>query len=300
MPTHAPALISSSRRADSTERQVVAAMSDSHGGSALALLNPDTVLADPKNFDSLQEKPVHLNAFQERLWEWFSDDVARVLALADGCPLTVLHLGDPTQGTRFASELVSTRIADHIIIAADNMGPWFEYPALKACRMIVGTGVHEFNEATSSILVARELKTRFPNVDTRPVYHNLPDIGGRTFDLAHHGAFPGSRNWLRGNVLRSYVRDIMQNDIADGKRPPDFVLRGHYHTYVPEVVHERDHETFAAILPSWCWPTEHARKATQSVSRVTFGVWAVVLEQGRRPEWTIFKRTIDFRTRETL
>lgn len=280
-------------------RLVVALFTDIHSGNALGLLSPDTRLPNPSTGDY---EPVTLNPAQRMLWEWFAGDVQGVIDFAAGDPLMVVHVGDPTQGTRFASELVSTRIADHILIAVENFQPWYGYTGLRAVRLIVGTGVHEFNEATGSIMVGEQLRRMHPHIGVRVLYHHELDAGGVTFDLSHHGPGPGSRNWLRGNNLRYYVRDIMTTKLKGGHRPPDVVARGHYHTYTSEIVTdytpERIYETRADILPSYCWMNEHGRKATKSESYIGFGMKAYEIVGGKLTGHKLFYRAVDMRSKE--
>jgi len=276
---------------------VVALVSDTHGGSKFALLNPAVKLTDP---DSGETWTPALNGFQKKLWDWYTKDIEQVMKLAAGRPVVLIHVGDPTQGNRFGKEMVSSNAADHVMIAVANLAPWLAHPNVGHVRHIVGTGLHEFNEGAASILIHQIVKATYPNVDSRVVYHALSRVGGVAFDLAHHGPHPGSRNWLRGNVLRLYTRSLMQDEIDAGKAPPAFVIRGHYHVYTSEVVTLGEHETRAIILPSWQYPYEYVRKAGQSPARVSFGMVAIEIVNGKPSEPHKFKRTIDHRTSEVL
>jgi len=74
----------------------------------------------------------------------------------------------------------------------------------------------------------------FKNKDIKMCQHGLLDIDGVTIDYAHHGPFPGSRSWLKGNIARYYLRDLMMREIMNGNSPPKLVVRAHYHTPVEE------------------------------------------------------------------
>lgn len=281
-----------------TKRRIVVLYGDTHAGSALALANPATKVTDPNTGEEAQ---LQINAPQQKLWQWYTEDIAAISKLAAGDPITLCHLGDPTQGTRFAQELASTAVSDHLLIALANLEPWFALGNLRDFFQVAGTGVHEFNEASASRIVAQLAARQWPAVRSKVLYHALLDIDGVIFDLAHHGPGPGSRRWLRGNVLRLYVRSLMQDDISAGHTPPHVVVRGHYHTYTSEVVTEGGHETRGIILPSWVWLNEHARKAAQSPSRISFGMVACEIASGElsgRPK--PFLHTVDFRTREII
>ena len=283
------------------QRVVVGIVSDTHAGHSLGLANPQTKLYDPI-FGELYHPA--LNLPQRRLWEWYEQDVAGVLAVAGSDPLIVAHLGDPTQGNRWAGELMDARMSSQIEIAAANMEPWRGAKNLRAIRMVAGTGVHEFGEGSSARMTARILKEQAPELDVDSSYHPMLKAGGAELDLAHHGPHPGSRAWLKGNILRLYTLSIMQAALENGENPPAFVGRGHYHSYTYEVVTKRARgqtfQTHGMILPCYCFPGEHARKAAQSPSHVTLGMVALEIVGGRIQRCIEFMRTVDFRTREVI
>lgn len=261
-------------------------------------MSPDAKLTDP---NTGTEQPVALNYLQETLWPWYLQDIDEIVRLADGRPITVVHVGDPTQGVKYPQELVSTSVADHIAIALANLEPWWKHENVVNYRQVVGTGAHEFSEGAASVLIAKHVEKSNPRVNTRVYHHALANIAGADCDLAHHGTGTGVYQWLRGNVLRQYVRSIMLSDIAAGKQPPALVARGHFHEYVRELVPVGDFETWAIILPSWQYPVGHARQAARSPGRVTFGMVAVEMSGGKivgKPH--PFKRTIDHRTQEVI
>lgn len=283
------------------QRVVVGIVSDTHAGHSLGLANPQTVLYDPIFHERYNPS---LNLPQRRLWEWYEQDVAGVLAVAGNDPLVVAHLGDPTQGNRWAGELMDARMSTQIEIAAANMEPFRAAPNLRAIRMVAGTGVHEFGEGSAARLTARLLKENHPEVDSDSYYHPLLKVAGVELDLAHHGPHPGSRQWLKGNILRLYTLSLMQTALENGECPPGFVGRGHYHSYTYEVVTKRARaqtwQTHAMILPCYCFPGEHARKAAQSPSHVTLGMVAVEIVSGCVVRCHEFMRTVDFRTKEVI
>lgn len=277
-------------------RQIAVLISDKHAGSALSLLPPNVELTDPNTGDV--ERP-QLNYIQQKLWDWFSADRDAVLNWAAGDPITVFDLGDPTQGNRFPSELVTTSAAEQILIAIEVSKQYARESNVKQIYQVAGTDVHEFGESTASLLIAKHLETEFKHLKVKVLQHGLEAVEGVTFDVAHHGPSGGSRDWLRGNILRLYTQSVMQEDIKAGRTPPDVLLRGHFHTYVPERITMGHHETLAMVLPSWQWPNIHALKVAKSPTAFTVGTIALALEDGEivgKP-WRSL-HTVDLRTKE--
>lgn len=287
-----------------TTRTILAVLSDTHGGHKLGLMNPGVTLFDESEDGTLvpyQPKPT---ASQEYLWTLYKDNIWQTQQLAAGCPITVIHNGDIAQGNRFQSELVSTRMADQVLIGAANLSLWLEYGNVHALRLSVGTEAHVFGEGSAEILVADLLRREFTAKDISVAHHGLVEFGGLLIDYAHHGPPPGSRAWLSGNVARYYLQSLMMGEIMNGKIPPRLVLRGHYHGWVCETVtlqyQERDFVSTLLVTPSYCMMGEHGRKSARSASRVTNGMAAIEIEDGRLVEIHRLTKTMDIRSKERI
>lgn len=286
------------------DRIVVAVQADKHGGHVLGLLNPDTVLKVEDRNGKLQSWTPKLQPTQDALWEWHTEDVKRVKELASGDPIILVDLGDQVQGGNGrAHELVSTRMSDQIAIGVANLAPWFRLPNLQRALFVKGTGYHEMGEGSAAMLIGEQIAAKYGKPADVP-YHSKAVIGGVNFNLSHHGAPPGSRNWLVGNVLRLYVQSIMDRCLMEGQDPPDVLLRAHYHQYVPETVTRqargKTYRTRAAICPSYCFIDDFARKVAKSPDRVTIGMVAFEIENGKTGDPVEILRVIDFATNEVL
>lgn len=285
-------------------RTVVAFFSDSHANHKLGLLNPETVLYHEDQEGRLIPVQPELTATQRYLWEAYEADRAAVLAFAAGDPLVVIHNGDATQGTKYQDHLVSTRVADQVTMAVANFRPWFEM-GVRTMRVVKGTGSHVLGEGSTEILIAQQLAAEFPDADVKALYHGLLCVDGVKIDYAHHGPYPGSRNWLRGNVARYYLRSYMLDEFAAGRTPADVLLRSHYHTWIPPEslgveFRGRVHWSWLVLTPSYCGLGAYGRQATRSTHRQTHGLVALEIVDGRLGNIRPFKRSIDLRTKESL
>lgn len=292
------------KRYGKVKRTIVVGLSDTHAGCIFGLMNPEVVLLqdDPETKSQRPWTPSP-TASQEYVWKCHEADRQTVLDLASGDDILLYHMGDLTHGNHWMRELVSTRPADQFSIAAENLRPWLRSPNVRLARLIKGTAVHEFGEGSGAMAVADKLAGEF-RADVQAVYHTLTDIRGVSFDLAHHGAPPGIRNWLKGNVLDWYVRSMMMDELQEGNDPAQVVWRGHFHNYVSRIVsleaRARTWETWACILPAYCLLDDHARKVARSPAAVTIGLVAAEVVDGQLAGRHAFRRKIDMRTRETI
>jgi hypothetical protein len=271
-------------------------------------MNPEVKLIEEGEDGELYPYTPKMTAMQEYLWECFSEDIDNLKAFAGDDDLVIVHAGDLTQGQKYWEHQVSTRLADQIVIAAANMEPLMELPNEKVVRFAKGTGSHVFGEGSSEILVARELRIEY-GADVAVTYHGLLAVQtgqdtSITVDYSHHGPFHGSRKWLRGNSARFYLRDLMFQEIMAGRRPPDLVVRGHYHVPVTERLDVRangtKHTSRLLVLPSYCGLGDHAHRVTRSTHIISNGMFAYEAIDGKLSEPEEFVHVKDIRTKETV
>lgn len=256
---------------------------DTHGGCKVGMMPLDLVLEDEMG-DLWHPEPTES---QRLIDEVYKQGIQFTMELANGYPVYVHHVGDITHGTKHPdSELVSTRMSDHVLIGEGNMIPWLEHDNVKYLGLYTGTGSHEFGQGSSTIVVANMLRrdARWKDKDIRTVSHALVKKGGLYFDMAHHGPGPGIRKWLKGNVLRLYVKDIQMRAVAQGAVVPDVITRAHFHRYVPETVvyraNGKTYTTYAFIVPSFSFITDYSRKVAKSPSHVTLGFIVIEVIRG--------------------
>jgi len=286
------------------KRAIIAAFGDQHGGNLLGLLNPETRI---KLEDVNGDKYWHyftLNKSQEHLWKVYTDGIDNIKHLAGKDPIIVLELGDITQGKKYISQWVSTRLSDQIFIAEANMLPWFQLKNLHAVRLVKGTDSHGFGEGSADLTVEGLLQRRFPKRNIETLFHGLAEINGITVDYSHHGPYTGSRNWLKGNVARYYLRSAMMDELQAGNIPPHLYIRAHYHSYIEEYLRianaKHVYKSWLTVLPSLCMMSDYARQATKSQFSVTNGVIAYEVIDNRVVEIHPFVESVDIRTKEKI
>ena len=276
-------------------RVVIAVMADSHAGNRVGLLAPGTELTDPDN--TADTYIPNLSPYQEWLWEHYTEWMKTAREFAGNNTLEVWHNGDAMQGLKYPNQLMTTSVSDQVLIARKNLNAWKTY-GVKTMRIITGTASHNFGEGAGEVLLKSLLAA--DGLDTTLYHHALLTVHEVEFDVAHHGAGPGSREWLRGNVARIYTRDRMVADILVGKKPTACYLRAHYHTYVKEVVTMGDYESVMVISPSLCGLGEYARQVSQSVPVITNGIVLIEIIDGELARVKPLKATLDLRTKERI
>lgn len=285
-------------------RIILAALADTHGGSQVGLLNPATTLTRDTETGETEDWQPSLTQTQKYLWQLYTEHKEAVAHLAGEDPIILLHVGDLTQGDKYAHLLVSDRQADQFIIAEDNLTPWYDLPNLLAVRLAKGTAVHVFGEGTAEVIVSRALTRRFPDVDTGAVWHGLLDAGDITVDYAHHGPGPGIRDWTQGNQLLWYLRSILATATKRGKVAPRLTIRAHYHTLAWATLHDiitGEMRTYdILLLPSYCGMYDYARRVSRSQFVQIHGMVAIEITEGEvRSIHPLFKE-LDLRTEETI
>jgi len=295
------------RSTPKVRRVITVCLTDTHGGHQLGLLIPGTEVFDTDERGNLYPRRATLTRTQSYLHRTLVADLAVAKQIADGDEIILVHGGDVTHGNTYPEQLVSTRLADQILIGAANLSFIIDQlrPNITKLRLVRGTNSHIFGEGSAPILITRQLQSDHPDLDIGFSNHYLLDIEGKTIDVAHKGPSPGSRRWLKGNMLRYYTVDIMLGCLVDGEKPPDALVRGHFHEFCHETVRQTNkrgvYQTEAIILPSYCGLSDHGREATRSTSHVGNGL--VVFEILPDRLTPIYEKTIhitDVRTKEVL
>ncbi len=279
-------------------------ISDTHAGFKLGLMNPDVVLFDSD--ESGNPVPYHPQptAVQRYFWPLLQDGCRAIELFAKGDSIVIIHDGDACHGDRYPKLLVSTEISDQPLIAVANMQPILSLPNVRSLRLVAGTEAHNFDEGNAERIVINDLKLRYPNIDIGLVTVGLANVDGCEIEYSHQGAFPGSKNHLKGNVAHQFLRDRMTGELLAGKIPPRLYVYGHYHEWmtVTETISigNKDYTSTLFTLPSFNFPNLWTTAQTRGQSRFTHGIIALEIIDGEFVQFKRFTKTIDRRTKEIL
>lgn len=283
------------------KRRILLALSDIHAGHRLGLLSPATVLVKEDDMGRVYYWTPQLGATQQWLWECYQSCLSDAADLAGDDELIVIHDGDATNGDAHGGNIPETTRADQREIAKANLEPLARLPQVRTVRLVTGTAVHVPDCAEAR--VADDLSA-LGVADVQAAHHERVTVDGVTFDLAHHGPHPGSRDWLRGNTALYYLKSAIYQDRRLGKEPARCYIRGHFHEYVP-VPHEeiwggQRYRYDLTVIPSFCGLTDFARKVTRSSPALTVGMVAYVVQAGQLTQIEPFLHHLDLRLEEAL
>jgi hypothetical protein len=257
-------------------------------------MNPDVILEDlERNPSFYTPNPTES---QKELWKLELENVEKIKHLAGKDDIYYIEDGDPTQGIKHPASLVSTRVADQITIAVANSIPIYGLKNLKAAHYAVGTGAHNLGQGSADKLVTDQLQLKYPKIPINLCYHGLINYGNFVVDIAHHGPYTGSREWLKGNVARYYLQSMMLGAIKRGENPADLVIRGHYHEPVIEPVRMNHKTSHIVVSPSMCMVDDFAHQAAKSPDSVTVGMFVYEIVNDKLLEIHEFTKTFDTRT----
>ena len=290
---------------DRLRRVIVLFVADMHAGNKLGLMNPDVILFQQDDYGELVEWKPPLGALQSRLWPWFEEDVQAVADLAGDDEIIYIHQGDVVQGSKHHVHQVGNREANQLLIAISNQAPILSLPNVKQARFIAGTAAHDGIGASKVVEVVHVLRQQYQAVNFRALYHGVIDIDGCRIDYAHHGPGAGNREWLKGNPLLWYLRDLVLAEwTARTRSHARVTTRAHQHTY-RHVVHCATLDGIeylfdAFLLPSWCGIQDFARKVTRSAMVQTFGMLAIEIVGGKLMNVHPMIHELDLRMEESL
>lgn len=284
-------------------RKIVVLYSDMHAGHNLGLCNPDAKVLDTAE-NPPRERGVTIGEWQRYLWnDVYLPGIAEVRKLAGKDEIILNHLGDLTQGDKHAEQLVVQNPGNQCRIAAANFDPWLALKNVKRVRFTSGTPAHDGAELGVPVVVSNIISVKH-TVNTKVAHHSEQNIDGYCIDIAHHGAYPGSRSYLRGNSLRFDMRSFVLDCYKDGITPPNMLARGHYHSPVEETITELERNEMARYMyilcPSMTGLSSHARKVTKSISKITNGMCALEIVNGKLVDIHWYLKTIDTRVKETM
>jgi hypothetical protein len=248
-----------------TRTKVIAAVSDTHSGSTVALCPPEIELDDGGSYKA--------SKFQLWMWErwgWFWN---RANALRDEHDAEFYQgfIGDLVDGNHHGTTQI---LSGNPNAQAAVVNQCLSVPlALKPDRLffIRGTDVHVGQSACSEERIADGLRR-----DKRPVivneetgtashWHFRPHIDGIRLDFAHHGRV-GTRPWTKPNVVANLAAEIFYTHAANGIPHPHLAVRAHMHQLVD--THDQ-HPTRVIQLPAW-------QAATSFIHRIAPGAVASI------------------------
>jgi hypothetical protein len=256
---------------------VLAAVSDVHAGSTVAVCPPEGVRLD----DGGQYVPSAPQVWLWEKWGHFWGEVDRVRRDCKGT-LGVLSNGDATEGQHHGSHQVISGNIESQNYVVDRV---FSVPrALKPdwWVFVKGTPAHVGKGADSESALSRKMGgIREPSTDGWAWYRWKAALNGTLVDALHHGR-TGGRPWTMGSAAGILAVEIMVEHVQGGQPVPNLCFRSHKHTYADS---GDQHPVRVISLPAWQLMTEFGHKVVpEKLVNSTYGGVILVCHPGGRVE----------------
>lgn len=233
----------------SGEVQVVF-VTDVHVGSKLGIC--------PRGFKSRDGEIVGLNRLQEISWEHWGEVWSEIEKSKK--PTVIILGGEMIDNNHHNTHEIWTPAPKTMRDAAiELLKPVCHLPNVVKVYGVLGTPVH-------SGQVGEHDEEVYRDIGAVPIgselYYGVHDvrlhISGVLFDVAHQGPPPGRYPQSLGNSARLYAKAHIDTAYKRGIRPPDAILRGHFHRKILETVTDQitGHRCEMVIGPGWQWKTE--------------------------------------------
>lgn len=252
---------------------VLAATSDQHCGSSVALCPPRIQLDDGGEYVA--------SAAQRWIWtrwEGFWGRVREVVKQHRGARLLQVFNGDLTEGDHHkttqilsgnpTAQAAVVNAAMKVPLGLDPFGMFF----------VRGTEAHVGPSAAFEERIAFGLKR-----DGWPVqveastgnashWHVALDLDGYRVDVAHHGRM-GQRPWTKGNVVLNLAAEIFYQHAAAGRPHPHLAIRSHLHQFFDTA---GAHPVRLIQMPAWQLATAYIHRIAPNAIADVGGIIAVV------------------------
>lgn len=199
--------------------------SDTHENHVYGLGPPVFVKEDG---DTVRANPIRRELWG--LWSKFWDDA---FELTQGLPRVGVFLGDMIESdakVRAQQDLVTLSPSGAFRMVTETLDPLMD--ELDAGLFIRGTEAHVGRGAWQEEQIAANYDHTIHETDEKASWwHFYGELGGVTFDLAHHASMGGIKRNIGGAAGR-LAYDVMSAYVMDwGIKPPDYVVRAHNHRW---------------------------------------------------------------------
>jgi hypothetical protein len=254
-----------------------------HTNSTVGLCPPTVALDDGGTYRA--------SKYQQWLWAGWLAYIARVKAVANGSPIVAIINGDATDGDHHeTSQIISRNEATQAKIAQAVIKPLVDTST--SVLFVRGTESHVGGAAAREEALADDTTNAIrQSDDVASWWHLQVEIGGVTFDVAHHWS-RGGLPWTGPNAAVKLAATTIFDYAENGLPPPQLVIRSHMHQWADSYDNYR---TCRAIcLPAWQVKTAYVHRRP-SVKNTDIGGIIVTVDNGaytvEKFRWEPKKRT---------
>lgn len=258
---------------------------DIHSNNKWGLLQPGTLIEDVAPDGTIFYEEPELNPEQEFLYEVRANALKGVKEIVGKKPLCYVFLGDAHQGYKHRGIYVSQISSAATQIMIENFRPVFKQLNVAKAEILFGTEAHDGLAHSHIRSLTSALRQEFQKTEIKMSWHTDLDVDGYVINCSHHGSGQGTRNWLRGNEMRYYLKSLMEDYRDTGKTPPNLVARGHFHGFHWETIRKflpgGWQISDMILVPSLCGMGAFAKQITKSRTDIVNGSILLEIEDGR-------------------
>lgn len=244
---------------------VLAIPADTHCGGITGLM-----LSRPWNLT--EGGTYHPTWMQGQIAEQWDECWMQVKEKRKGKRLIVIHAGDAIEGVHHGTkQLVTWHKDEQARIHIDAMEHGLNLAGFNEKKgdllfYLLGTETHN---GTKEDGIARDLgaipfikPTQEDGKDGTFVWREIKKtIAEIPFDIAHHGVTPGTRQWTKGNVVRSVLASMYLECLEENLKLPRYWIRAHRHTWIEPQRYSGNNGTVEGfLLPCFQAPTKFVDK----------------------------------------
>ena len=257
---------------------------DHHANNIWGLLQPGTLIENvaPDGTVFYDEPP--LNPEQELILEIRNAGLQEVKNIVGDQEIGYVFLGDAHQGTKHPTQYVSQLSSAASTIMIENFRPLFKNLNISKAEFLFGTEAHDGMGHTHIKTLVAALRQEFQRTEINMSWHTDLDVDGYIINISHHGSGQGTRNWLRGNEMRYYLKSLVEDYQDRGLTPPNLVARGHFHGYHWETVRKYLSTGWQIsdiiLVPALCGMGAYAKQVTKSRTDIINGLLLLEVKDG--------------------
>jgi hypothetical protein len=255
----------------------VVIISDLHVGSTLGLCPPVVYLDDGGKYlpNELQKLSYAYwkKTFWPYVWKKAEKENRRTIVVCNAETIDGSHHG--------TNQIWSNQPSDQIDVAATVLDEAIHKADVRLFTR--GTPAHVGESGAADEAVAKRCKATRPDgrkIGPLSTYHLSLNAGGVLLDISHQGPNAGSRMWTKGNGARSYARTIILDALVLHQKPPDVIVRSHYHKKLHETLREYGHKTEMIVSPAWQWMTSYAFQVASFENVADIGGILISIDNG--------------------
>jgi len=242
--------------------------SDHHAGHTVGLTPPIVNLDDGGTY-----RPPEI---VRRMWAYWLECWQEVRDATQGHRRIWIANGDLVDydAKQRSNQYITNNKAQTLRLAVDVMEPGLDI--VDSVIVVRGTPAHTGPDGELEETIAADITIAEPYSEERYSWPAVAcNISGVLFDVRHHTSI-GRLPWTQPNAANKLAYNVRNRYIANGHKPPDYVIRSHVHVSVDS---GDNYQTRAMTTPAWQLMTTYGLRL--DVDYADIGMIAILIDGGK-------------------